>query len=154
VGRREALGGRKSEEGKEGRFANMCVGLLLLHRGVEGLYLMVEILPSIRPPSLPAFPPPFFQVCNHPYLFEGAEPGPPYIDGPHIWEHCGKMILLDKVGGREGREGEGEGGGEGRKQEGSPLSNVSLILIPLDDLNAWLLIKFPLPCRHASCSLD
>lgn len=37
------------------------------------------------------------QVCNHPYLFEGAEPGPPYIDGPHLWENCGKMHLLNKV---------------------------------------------------------
>jgi SWI/SNF-related matrix-associated actin-dependent regulator of chromatin subfamily A member 5 len=37
------------------------------------------------------------KVCNHPYLFEGAEFGPPYIDGPHIWESCGKMILLDKL---------------------------------------------------------
>lgn len=37
------------------------------------------------------------KVCNHPYLFEGAEPGPPYIDGPHIWENSGKMTLLDKL---------------------------------------------------------
>ncbi len=37
------------------------------------------------------------KVCNHPYLFEGAEPGPPYIDGPHLWENCGKMNLLNKV---------------------------------------------------------
>ena len=37
------------------------------------------------------------KVCNHPYLFEGAEKGPPYIDGPHIWESSGKMILLDKL---------------------------------------------------------
>lgn len=37
------------------------------------------------------------QVCNHPYLFEGVEPGPPFIEGPHLWENCGKMVLLDKV---------------------------------------------------------
>lgn len=37
------------------------------------------------------------KVCNHPYLFEGAEPGPPYMDGPHIWQNCGKMVLLDKL---------------------------------------------------------
>ena len=37
------------------------------------------------------------KVCNHPYLFDGAEPGPPYLDGPHIWENCGKMVLLDKL---------------------------------------------------------
>jgi hypothetical protein len=37
------------------------------------------------------------KVCNHPYLFEGAEPGPPYIDGPHLWQNAGKMTLLDKL---------------------------------------------------------
>jgi SWI/SNF-related matrix-associated actin-dependent regulator of chromatin subfamily A member 5 len=37
------------------------------------------------------------KVCNHPYLFEGAEPGPPYQDGPHLWEACGKLTLLDKL---------------------------------------------------------
>lgn len=37
------------------------------------------------------------KVCNHPYLFEGAEEGPPYFDGPHIWEASGKMMLLNKL---------------------------------------------------------
>ncbi|GMF35385.1 unnamed protein product [Phytophthora fragariaefolia] len=37
------------------------------------------------------------KVCNHPYLFEGAEPGPPYQEGPHLWENCGKMTLLHKL---------------------------------------------------------
>lgn len=37
------------------------------------------------------------KVCNHPYLFYGAEPGPPYFDGPHLWENSGKMVLLDKL---------------------------------------------------------
>jgi SWI/SNF-related matrix-associated actin-dependent regulator of chromatin subfamily A member 5 len=37
------------------------------------------------------------QVCNHPYLFEGAEPGPPFTNGPHLWENAGKMVLLDKL---------------------------------------------------------
>lgn len=47
------------------------------------------------------------KVCNHPYLFQGAEPGilvssllqlgPPYTDGPHLWENSGKMQLLDKL---------------------------------------------------------
>ena len=37
------------------------------------------------------------KVCNHPYLFEGAEPGPPYSNGPHLWENSGKMVLLDKL---------------------------------------------------------
>jgi len=37
------------------------------------------------------------KVCNHPYLFEGAEPGPPFKDGPHLWENAGKMLMLDKL---------------------------------------------------------
>jgi SWI/SNF-related matrix-associated actin-dependent regulator of chromatin subfamily A member 5 len=37
------------------------------------------------------------KTCNHPYLFQGAEPGPPFFDGPHLWENCGKMLLLDKL---------------------------------------------------------
>ena len=37
------------------------------------------------------------KVCNHPYLFEGAEPGPPFVNGEHIVENCGKMVVLDKL---------------------------------------------------------
>jgi SWI/SNF-related matrix-associated actin-dependent regulator of chromatin subfamily A member 5 len=37
------------------------------------------------------------KVCNHPYLFDGAEKGPPYVDGPHLWENSGKMQLLHKL---------------------------------------------------------
>lgn len=37
------------------------------------------------------------KVCNHPYLFDGAEAGPPFTDGPHLWENCGKMALLHKL---------------------------------------------------------
>ena len=45
------------------------------------------------------------QCCNHPYLFDGAEVGPPYYDGPHLWENCGKMIMLDKLLPRLKKEG-------------------------------------------------
>uniref|UniRef100_A0A1D1ZWV1 Helicase ATP-binding domain-containing protein n=1 Tax=Auxenochlorella protothecoides TaxID=3075 RepID=A0A1D1ZWV1_AUXPR len=37
------------------------------------------------------------KCCNHPYLFQGAEPGPPYITGEHLVENSGKMVLLDKL---------------------------------------------------------
>jgi len=37
------------------------------------------------------------KACNHPYLFNGIEPGPPYIEGDHVWESCGKMQLLHKL---------------------------------------------------------
>ena len=45
------------------------------------------------------------KCCNHPYLFDGAEIGPPYFDGPHLWENCGKMVLLDKLLPRLKKEG-------------------------------------------------
>nr|ACF22729.1 putative SWI/SNF related protein [Brachypodium distachyon] len=37
------------------------------------------------------------KCCNHPYLFKGAEPGPPYTTGDHLIESAGKMVLLDKL---------------------------------------------------------
>ncbi|XP_024528171.1 ISWI chromatin-remodeling complex ATPase CHR11 [Selaginella moellendorffii] len=37
------------------------------------------------------------KCCNHPYLFQGAEPGPPYFTGEHLVENSGKMVLLDKL---------------------------------------------------------
>ncbi|KAL6185935.1 hypothetical protein ACLB2K_042057 [Fragaria x ananassa] len=37
------------------------------------------------------------KCCNHPYLFQGAEPGPPYTTGGHLITNAGKMVLLDKL---------------------------------------------------------
>ncbi|CCF57798.1 hypothetical protein KAFR_0D01520 [Kazachstania africana CBS 2517] len=37
------------------------------------------------------------KCCNHPYLFEGAEPGPPYTTDEHLIFNSGKMIILDKL---------------------------------------------------------
>ncbi|KAB2092747.1 hypothetical protein ES319_A02G050900v1 [Gossypium barbadense] len=37
------------------------------------------------------------KCCNHPYLFQGAEPGPPYTTGDHLVTSAGKMVLLDKL---------------------------------------------------------
>ncbi|XP_030836704.1 SWI/SNF-related matrix-associated actin-dependent regulator of chromatin subfamily A member 5 [Strongylocentrotus purpuratus] len=34
---------------------------------------------------------------NHPYLFDGAEPGPPYTTDKHLVENSGKMSVLDKL---------------------------------------------------------
>jgi len=44
------------------------------------------------------------KVCNHPYLFDGAEPTP-HEDGPHLWEACGKMQVLHKLLGRLREQG-------------------------------------------------
>lgn len=37
------------------------------------------------------------KCCNHPYLFDGAEPGPPYTTDEHLVYNSGKMIILDKM---------------------------------------------------------
>ncbi|KAJ9162085.1 Chromatin-remodeling complex ATPase-like protein [Coniochaeta hoffmannii] len=37
------------------------------------------------------------KCCNHPYLFEGAEPGPPYTTDEHLIFNAGKMVVLDKL---------------------------------------------------------
>ena len=37
------------------------------------------------------------KCCNHPYLFEGAEPGPPYTNDIHLVENSAKMVMLDKL---------------------------------------------------------
>ncbi|XP_028821548.1 SWI/SNF-related matrix-associated actin-dependent regulator of chromatin subfamily A member 5 [Denticeps clupeoides] len=36
------------------------------------------------------------KCCNHPYLFDGAEPGPPYTTDLHLVVNSGKMAVLDK----------------------------------------------------------
>ena len=37
------------------------------------------------------------KCCNHPYLFDGAEPGPPYTTDEHLVDNAGKMQVLDKL---------------------------------------------------------
>ena len=37
------------------------------------------------------------KCCNHPYLFDGAEPGPPYTTDLHLAVNSGKMAVLDKL---------------------------------------------------------
>ncbi|VDL84867.1 unnamed protein product, partial [Nippostrongylus brasiliensis] len=37
------------------------------------------------------------KAANHPYLFDGAEPGPPYTTDQHIVDNSGKMVVLDKL---------------------------------------------------------
>lgn len=37
------------------------------------------------------------KCCNHPYLFDGAEPGPPFTTDEHLVQNSGKMIILDKL---------------------------------------------------------
>ncbi|XP_067626571.1 chromatin-remodeling complex ATPase chain Iswi [Eurosta solidaginis] len=37
------------------------------------------------------------KCTNHPYLFDGAEPGPPYTTDTHLVFNSGKMVILDKL---------------------------------------------------------
>ncbi|KAJ2777432.1 chromatin remodeling complex Adenosinetriphosphatase [Coemansia javaensis] len=37
------------------------------------------------------------KCCNHPYLFDGAEPGPPFTTDEHLVNNSGKMVVLDKL---------------------------------------------------------
>ena len=34
------------------------------------------------------------KCCNHPYLFQGAEPGPPYTTGDHLITNAGKHNII------------------------------------------------------------
>jgi SWI/SNF-related matrix-associated actin-dependent regulator of chromatin subfamily A member 5 len=45
------------------------------------------------------------KCCNHPYLFEGAEPGPPYTTDEHLVTNAGKMVMLDRLLGRLKKQG-------------------------------------------------
>lgn len=37
------------------------------------------------------------KCVNHPYLFDGAEPGPPYTTDEHIIDNAGKLVVIDKL---------------------------------------------------------
>lgn len=67
------------------------------------------------------------KCCNHPYLFDGLEPGPPYTTDQHLVENCGKMVLLDKLLAR-------------LKQQGSRVlifSQMTRMLDILEDYCLW-----------------
>jgi SWI/SNF-related matrix-associated actin-dependent regulator of chromatin subfamily A member 5 len=36
------------------------------------------------------------KCCNHPYLFQGAEPGPPYTTGDHLVTNAGKIYITSR----------------------------------------------------------
>ena len=37
------------------------------------------------------------KVCNHPYLFDKEEPGPPFVDGEHLSDASMKFKVLDSL---------------------------------------------------------
>ncbi|MEW5311445.1 MAG: hypothetical protein WDW38_003160 [Sanguina aurantia] len=76
------------------------------------------------------------KCCNHPYLFQGAEPGPPYMTGSHLVENSGKMVLLDKLLPR-------------LKERGSRVLIFSQMTRVLDILEDYCLYK-----QHGYCRID
>ena len=46
------------------------------------------------------------KCCNHPYLFEGAEPGPPIHHRRAFNLQCCKMVMLDKILTRMKKQGQ------------------------------------------------
>ena len=76
------------------------------------------------------------KCCNHPYLFQGAEPGPPYFTGEHLIENSGKLMLLDKLLKR-------------LKQKGSRVLVFSQMTRLLDILEDYMLYR-----QHKYCRID
>ena len=74
------------------------------------------------------------KCCNHPYLFDGAEPtfDGEYVLGDHIISNSGKMVVLDKLLHKLKKEGHRvlvctTGGVEGSGGEGRLLLHSFLI---------------------------
>ncbi|KAL8128856.1 hypothetical protein V2J09_018011 [Rumex salicifolius] len=76
------------------------------------------------------------KCCNHPYLFQGAEPGPPYTTGDHLVTSAGKMVLLDKLLPK-------------LKERGSRVLIFSQMTRLLDILEDYLLFR-----GHQYCRID
>ncbi|KNA07706.1 hypothetical protein SOVF_169400 [Spinacia oleracea] len=74
------------------------------------------------------------KCCNHPYLFQGAEPGPPYTTGDHLVTNAGKMVLLDKLLPK-------------LKERGSRVLIFSQMTRLLDILEDYLMFRGHLYCR-------
>ncbi|TNN89503.1 SWI/SNF-related matrix-associated actin-dependent regulator of chromatin subfamily A member 5 [Liparis tanakae] len=76
------------------------------------------------------------KCCNHPYLFDGAEPGPPYTTDLHLAVNSGKMVVLEKLLPK-------------MKQQGSRVlifSQMTRVLDILEDYCMWR--------NYAYCRLD
>ena len=76
------------------------------------------------------------KCCNHPYLFEGAEPGPPYTTDEHLVQNSGKMVMLDKILSR-------------MKKQGSRVLIFSQMSRVLDILEDYCVMR-----EHQYCRID
>lgn len=76
------------------------------------------------------------KCCNHPYLFDGAEPGPPYTTDEHLVDNAGKMVILDKILGK-------------MKEQGSRVLIFSQMSRVLDILEDYCVFR-----GHKYCRID
>eukprot|EP00762_Andalucia_godoyi_P004324 ANDGO_05544.mRNA.1 putative chromatin-remodeling complex ATPase chain len=76
------------------------------------------------------------KCCNHPYLFEGVEPGPPYTTDMHLITASGKLALLDRLLAK-------------LKAQGSRVLIFSQMTRVLDILEDYLLFR-----GHEYCRID
>ncbi|TFK20464.1 transcription activator snf2l1 [Coprinopsis marcescibilis] len=74
------------------------------------------------------------KVTCHPYLFDGAEPGPPYTTDEHLIHNSGKMVILDKLLGK-------------MKERGSRVLIFSQMSRVLDILEDYCLFRSYKYCR-------
>lgn len=93
------------------------------------------------------------KCCNHPYLFDGAEPGPPYTTDQHIVDNAGKMVVLDRLLAR-------------LKAQGSRVllfSQMSRVLDILEDYcwwrgygtsDTWVTLDMLINCIIEYCRID
>lgn len=81
----------KDIDAVNGKHRRMSCSSLIAHGFVgltgkkEGKTRLMNIVMQLR------------KVTCHPYLFDGAEPGPPYTTAEHLVENSGKMVILDKL---------------------------------------------------------
>ncbi|CDW88930.1 probable global transcription activator snf2l1 isoform 2 [Stylonychia lemnae] len=64
-------------------YKNILTGNIDVVNGVGDKIKLLNVLMQLK------------KVCNHPYLFDKVEPGPPFIDGEHLIDNSMKFKVLD-----------------------------------------------------------
>lgn len=66
-------------------YKNILTGNIDVVNGIGDKIKLLNVLMQLK------------KVCNHPYLFDKVEPGPPFVDGEHIIENSMKFKVLDSL---------------------------------------------------------
>ena len=64
-------------------YKNILTGNIDVVNGIGDKIKLLNVLMQLK------------KVCNHPYLFDKVEPGPPYVDGDHLVDASMKFRVLD-----------------------------------------------------------